>query len=481
MTGNRLLGALSAGLLALAILPAAAGAVAPPSFRDGRDLHVESVKQLGDRLFALTLTTPLLTAPTNVRILLPADYDASSKRRYPVLWLWHGTSGGAGDWTAQPGRAQDITAGLPLIVVMPDAGINSDGGSWFTNWVNGGKFGPPEWETWHVDRLIPWIDQSLRTVAKREGRAIAGLSQGGFGAMSYAARHPDLFSAAASFSGAVDIAANPLLADPIITPVINATEVGLDRVPPNTFFGDRASNEVNWAAHDPATLAGNLRGMRLYAWTGDGRPGPFDGADYAPAAALIEAGVHHLSALFHGELVKRSIPIDYRDYGPGTHSWPYWERDLRELVGPLMSDFAHPDPAPAPVDFQSDAAQWTEWGWNVRIDRPAREFSHLSNAGRTGFTLTGSGSATVVTPAFYRPGSTARVSMAGSGPRTLQRVRAGKKGRLHLLVPLGAGNPAQQFTAASTTREYSTTVRVAAAGRSSNAVHRAATAGERHR
>jgi S-formylglutathione hydrolase FrmB len=463
MTQNRLLRALIGGLLALAILPAAAVAVAPPSFRDGRDLHVESVKQLGDRLFALTLRTPLLTAPTNVRILLPAGYDASGKRRYPVLYLYHGTSGGAGDWTAQPGRAQDITAGLPLIVVMPDAGVNSNGGSWFTNWVNGGRFGPPEWETWHVDRLIPWIDRSLRTVAQRRGRAIAGLSQGGFGAMSYAARHPDLFSAAASFSGAVDIAANPLVADPLVTPIINATEVGLNGVPPNTFFGDRASNEVNWAAHDPATLAGNLRAMRLYAWTGDGRPGPLDGAGYSPAAALIEAGVHELSDLFHGELLKRSIPIDYRDYGPGTHAWPYWERDLRELMGPLMSDFDHPDPAPATVDYQSDSAHWAEWGWNVAIDRPAREFSRLSNAGRTGFTLTGSGIATVVTPGFYRPGSTARVSMVGSGPRTLQRVRADKKGRLHLLVALGPGNPAQQSTAGATTHEYSTAVRVAAA------------------
>jgi hypothetical protein len=170
-----------------------------------------------------------------------------------------------------------------------------------------------------------------------------------------------------------------------------------------------------------------------------------------------------LSALFHDELAKRSIPIDYRDYGPGTHSWPYWERDLRELMGPLMSDFAHPDPPPATVDFQSDTAHWTEWGWHVTIERPAREFSRLSNAGRTGFTLTGSGSATVVTPGFYRPGSTARVSTVGSGPRTLERLRADKKGRLHLLVPLGAGNPAQQFTAGATTREYSTAVRVAPA------------------
>ena len=60
----------------------------------------------------------------------------------------------------------------------------------------------PRWETFHIDQLIPWIDHNLRTVADRRGRAIAGLSQGGFCSMSYAARHPDLFGVALSFSGA---------------------------------------------------------------------------------------------------------------------------------------------------------------------------------------------------------------------------------------------------------------------------------------
>src|SRR4051794_29120195 len=143
-----------------ALWPAAAQAVAPPPLADGEGLHVTKVEQLGPRLFALTLTTDLLQAPTNVRILLPERYDAQPKRRYPVLYLFHGTSGGAADWTTM-GDAEATTAGRDLIVVMPDAGVNSDGGGWFTNWVNGGKFGPPMWETYHVGHLIPWIDANL--------------------------------------------------------------------------------------------------------------------------------------------------------------------------------------------------------------------------------------------------------------------------------------------------------------------------------
>jgi S-formylglutathione hydrolase FrmB len=51
--------------------------------------------------------------------------------------------------------------------------------------------------------LVPWIDATYRTIAARRGRAIAGVSMGGYGALSYAARHPDTFAAAASFSGAL--------------------------------------------------------------------------------------------------------------------------------------------------------------------------------------------------------------------------------------------------------------------------------------
>ena len=122
-----------------------------------------------------------------------------------MLYLFHGTSGRASDWV-NAGDVVETTAGLPLIVVMPDAGFDGNGGGWFTNWVDQTThLGPSQWETFHVEQLIPWIDANLRTVASREGRAVAGLSQGGFGSMTYAARHPDTFVSVASFSGAPDI------------------------------------------------------------------------------------------------------------------------------------------------------------------------------------------------------------------------------------------------------------------------------------
>ena len=79
---------------------------------------------------------------------------------------------------------------------MPDAGKVG----WETNWVDQSG-GAQAWRDFHVDQLIPWIDANLRTISSKSGRAIAGLSMGGFGAIRYAQDRPDLFTYAASFSG----------------------------------------------------------------------------------------------------------------------------------------------------------------------------------------------------------------------------------------------------------------------------------------
>jgi S-formylglutathione hydrolase FrmB len=220
---------------------------------------------LGPRLEALTFRTHAVAGVTGVRVLLPAGYAHRHRRRYPVLYLLHGALDGFTSWTVK-GAAQELTAPYPLIVVMPDSGTS--GG--YTNWWNGGRGGPPEWETYHIDELIPWIDAHYRTRSSRSGRAVGGVSMGGFGAISYAARHPDLFRAAVSFSGALDTN-NPL--DIAVTPT--------------AVFGPRATEEVIWRGHNPLDLAGNLRGVKLMLWTGNGQPGgPFGGGD------IVEEVIH---------------------------------------------------------------------------------------------------------------------------------------------------------------------------------------------
>ena len=133
--------------------------------------------------------------------------------------------------------------------------------------------------------------------------------------MSYAARHPDLFGIALSFSGAPDIAYDAE-AQSLVTPIINVTETALDDVPANSMFGPRTTEEINWAAHDPTTLAENLADTRLFMFTGNGQPGPLDTGPN-PLASAIEAGVEVLTKLFHARLEALGIPSYFDDYGPG--------------------------------------------------------------------------------------------------------------------------------------------------------------------
>jgi S-formylglutathione hydrolase FrmB len=422
-------------------LSAGASAAVPaggPSFGDAGGIHVVSQLKLTDRDYNVNVLSPALGRAVNVRFLLPADYAQHPTTRYPVLYLYHGTSGWASDWI-QKGDATATTAGLPVITVMPDAGFNGDGGGWFTNWVDSTTTeGPSKWETFHVAQLIPWVDHNLRTIAQRRGRAIAGLSQGGFGSFTYAARHPDTFVSAASFSGAPEIDRDP---DVIIgaTAVIEATAKGLDGVQPEAMFGSRVTNEINWQGHDPATLIPNLRGMSLNLWTATGAPGPYDSAPN-PGGSGIESLTHASSQHFHDHLVAAGIPSYYNDYTYGTHTWPYWSRDLREYAPMMMTAFSNP-PRPASVTYMSIDQQWTQWGWTVSLTRgAAQEFSSITDAGHSGFTLQGSGIARVTTPAAYRPGSIATITIASTSGIATSHLRVGRDGRLVITVPLGPGS-----------------------------------------
>ena len=159
------------------------------------------------------------------------------------------------------------------------------------------------------------------------------------------------------------------------TAIINATEVGLDGVPPNSMFGDRATNEINWATHDPATLANNLRGMNILMYWGNGQPGPLDPTPPEAGAISIETLVNEDNIDFRNRLQSLQIPAFYNDYGPGTHSWPYWTRDLQESIGPIAEDFAHPPATPKSVTYTIADAQYSVFGWSVAMHRTAEEFS----------------------------------------------------------------------------------------------------------
>lgn len=130
-----------------------------------------------------------------VNVLLPDDYFSTSWRRYPVLYLLHG---GAQDF--RKFHMEDdiigLTTGRRVIVVMPDGGT----AGWYCNPVNSFA-GPKNWESFHMNQLIPWVDTNFRTFAEYDGRAVSGFSMGGFGALKYTAKYYGHFASVSSHSG----------------------------------------------------------------------------------------------------------------------------------------------------------------------------------------------------------------------------------------------------------------------------------------
>lgn len=429
---NRVLGALLALVLLLA---APIGAVADPPAAPA--LQLVNTVVLGPRMVDHTFSTPMLNGQTRVRVLLPPNYDPSGATRYPVLFLLHGGAADYTSWTAQGGIAHILTEQLQLITVMPDAGRSA----WYTDWHNNGLGGNPRWETYHLGQLLPWVDANYPTVGARSGRAIAGLSSGGFGAMSYASRHPDLFVAAAAFSGAVDTNTPPVVAGKVIDGLAMQDLGG-----PGSLFGLRETEEVRWRGHNPWDLATNLADMSVTLRTGNGQAGgSFGGGGFAdPGGYFLENACWMMSTSLHGRLDALGIDHVWEDYGPGTHSFPYWNRSLEKTLPLFMSVFAEHRPDPAAFSYRAIEPSYTIYGWSVTVQRPAAEFSSLS-VGASGFAVTGSGSAVVVTGPRYAPGASYVVSLSGVGAgASTVSVVADSAGRLTVPVVLGPGNLAQQ-------------------------------------
>lgn len=139
----------------------------------------------------------LLGRAYSYSLYLPDGYE-KGETRYPVLYLLHGASGNEASWPE--GGGVEATADRliatgeipPILIVMPG---HTNG--W---WVDG-NHEPASRVV--LEELIPQVDETLRTIARREGRLVGGLSAGGYGAVNFALDHPELFAAAAALSPAV--------------------------------------------------------------------------------------------------------------------------------------------------------------------------------------------------------------------------------------------------------------------------------------
>jgi S-formylglutathione hydrolase FrmB len=286
--------------------------------------RIVAVSRLGRRTLDLTVASPALGRDARVRLLLPGRLTAEPARRWPVLYLLHGCCDSYQSWT----RSTDIerlTAATDLLVVMPEGGR----AGFYSDWDNAGRGGPPRWETFHLVELRQLLERNWRA---GDRRAVAGLSMGGLGAMAYAARHPGLFQAAASFSGILDTRpGGPGDGAALVLDILRSQ--GED---PLVLWGDPIRQASTWRAHDPYQLASRLRGTALFVAFGDGRPGPLDRPDaVAAGAGQLEARIHALNVSFLERLRTLGVPARVHAYGPGSHDWPYWQRELHQAL-PLL-------------------------------------------------------------------------------------------------------------------------------------------------
>ncbi|HEX2270921.1 MAG TPA: alpha/beta hydrolase family protein, partial [Pyrinomonadaceae bacterium] len=148
------------------------------------------------RVETVRFQSKLVNTSLPYNVILPADYDASPTTRYPVLYLLHGLTGHYSDWASRSNVA-DYAKEYRLIVVTPEG---NDG--WYTN---SATITTDKYESYILEELIPDVQQRYRTIEARYGRAIAGLSMGGYGAIKFGLKFPQTFAFAASMSGAFGV------------------------------------------------------------------------------------------------------------------------------------------------------------------------------------------------------------------------------------------------------------------------------------
>jgi enterochelin esterase family protein len=251
--------------------------------------------------YGLEADSPVLGRPIPYAVYTPFPSPAEGER-WPVVYLYHGTTGKDGDWftwgNLGPILDRAIADGriAPLMVVAPGAGD-----SWYVDSPEPGGFGPVA--TAFATDLVAAVDARFPTASCREGRAVGGLSMGGQGAVLQAINFPDTYVAAMSFSGALH---KPLAKDDPREGWIPELYSGL--------FGEPFSR-MKFNAANPFNRAKSLRMVmerpEFYLTIGDD---DFDD--------LIQA-----SADFHVLLKGMGVDTTLR-IGPGRHFWETWQQAI---------------------------------------------------------------------------------------------------------------------------------------------------------
>lgn len=290
--------------------------------------------QTRGRVVADTLWSGALGTRKELRIYLPPSYDAQPERRFPVVYFLHGWTGSERDWV-EAGRLDAtvdalIGRGLPeMIIAMPDGDD-----SWYTTWNTLENASAcrrdtvrtesaatycvpwPHYDDYIVNDVVSHVDRRYRTKADRAHRGIAGLSMGGFGAITLALNYPHVFAAAASHSGV--LAPEQPAADSM-----GRMREGAERLAAlQSFYGAIwpsmalafGRDSTAWRARDPSRIA-----WRVFR------------TKHPRLALYIDVGVRDgflaQNRAFHRDLRRLGVMHVYRER-PGGHDWVYWRSNL---------------------------------------------------------------------------------------------------------------------------------------------------------
>ena len=243
--------------------------------------------------------SPVLSRNTQINVIVPTPKNEGEAmgKDFKVLYLLHGLHGDADSWLhfSNISRyAQDAE----IVVVMPS--VNN---SFYQDMAHGERFFT------YMTKELPEYIQSIFPVSKKpEDTFIAGLSMGGYGAWYIGLSCPEKFAAAASLSGAVDIAFRA-------TPVPQGQMTELPDWMRNCFGDVRTlpgSDKDVFALMEKAKQKGCL--PRLYQSCGT--------ADF----------LYGMNCCAHNKLVEMEIPVTWREIPDMAHVWDLWDDEIRRVI-----------------------------------------------------------------------------------------------------------------------------------------------------
>lgn len=231
----------------------------------------------------------------NAAVVLPNSY-AKGKTKYPVMYLLHGAYGHFRDWlksTPNKSVVKDLADQYNMIIVMPE-------GETFSFYLDSKSNKESQFETYITKEVLQKIDQTYRTIAEKKGRVITGLSMGGHGALSLSAKHPELYLAVGSMSGALDMGS-----------MLNRDNADQVKKLMQPVFGDESGNRELYEANAVLGMIDKIKANKM--------------------PLIIDIGVDDFliesNRELHRRMVYEKIPHDYTER-PGAHTWEYWENSV---------------------------------------------------------------------------------------------------------------------------------------------------------